>query len=69
MRTFDLNVSSPEQVEGVLLAAAQEFNESADMLVSAWQDKQAGRAWRKIARALQVAAAVSARAAAEVTRR
>lgn len=54
--TLDLNVDSPEMVSGVIRHAAQAFYESHGELESAWQDKNAGAAWSKIARILERAA-------------
>ena len=44
---------SPEDAIGVLRRAASKFYEDAGMLQSAWQDKQAGKFWTKLARDLE----------------
>ena len=53
---LDLDVDTPENVPGVLRAAAQEYLESELELEGAWQDKQAGKVWAKIAKILERAA-------------
>jgi hypothetical protein len=50
---LDLDVDSPEKLAGVLRLAAQRFNESAGELESAWQDKNAGKVWERMARILE----------------
>ena len=55
-RSIDLDVVSPEEVPMVLRAAADEYYEAAGELSSAWQDKNAGKIWEKIARILESAA-------------
>jgi hypothetical protein len=56
MKSFDPDVSIPEEVAPVLRKAADAFNESASELEASWQDKTAGGAWVKIARILERAA-------------
>jgi hypothetical protein len=56
MPNLDLDVASPEQVARVLRAAAEQFAASASDLASAWQDKQVGRVWARLARELDRAA-------------
>lgn len=55
--SLDLDVDCPEKVAPILRAAAEKFYEAHSELQSAWQDKQAGKAWSKIARILERAAA------------
>lgn len=57
MKSIDLNVDSPDKVAGVLNDAADAFDESVGELQSAWQDKNAGVVWGKIAKILRRAAA------------
>ena len=56
MKSLDLDVDSPDEVPKVLRAAAEAYQESASELVSAWQDREAGRPWITIARVLEDAA-------------
>ncbi len=42
---IDLDVATPEECIKVLRIAAEKYHESASELVSAWQDKNAGRFW------------------------
>lgn len=56
MKTFDINVSSPDKLADVLRSAAQAFRESTEDLRSTWQDDQAGRVWAELARVLESAA-------------
>lgn len=56
MRNLDLDVDAPDQVPRVLRDAAEAYEESASELDSAWQDREAGRPWSKIARILERAA-------------
>ena len=56
MQPLDLDVDAPEAVAPVLRRAAQQYAESASELQSAWQDKNAGKAWTRIARILERAA-------------
>jgi len=53
---LDLDVDAPDKVAPVLRRAAERFYESASELEAAWQDKNAGRPWVKIARILERAA-------------
>lgn len=55
--TTDLDVDAPEQVSAVLRKAAEAYRYSQGELQSAWQDKNAGKAWAKIARELEKLAA------------
>jgi len=56
MKNLDLDVAAPDQVAAVLRRAADAYHESAVELAGAWQDKNAGAAWSKIARILERAA-------------
>lgn len=56
-RNLDLDVAEPDMVAAILRAAADAYNESAAELETAWQDRQAGKPWAKIARILERAAA------------
>ncbi len=56
MKTLDLDVSSPDKVPTVLMAAADRFSSDADNLSSSWQDKQAGKPWQIISLELAHAA-------------
>ena len=56
MRDLDLDVDAPDKVADVLRAAAEAYEESATELQSAWQDREAGRPWSRIARILERAA-------------
>jgi len=56
MRTLDINVSSPDQLAKVLRDAAQAYAESSFDLASTWQDENAGRIWRELAKILDTAA-------------
>lgn len=59
MRTnenMNLDVGCPGEVANVLRNAASVFHESRSELRSAWQDKQAGWEWYRIARALEACA-------------
>jgi acyl-CoA reductase-like NAD-dependent aldehyde dehydrogenase len=56
MADLDLDVDTPEKVAEVLRRAAQRFYESAGELESAWQDKNAGKVWERMARILERAA-------------
>jgi len=56
MKNLDLDCDTPEKVAPILRAAAQAYYESNGELESAWQDKQAGKIWSKIARILEQAA-------------
>ena len=53
---LDLDVDAPDKVSAILHAAAIAYYESDSELQSAWQDKQAGTPWAKIARILERAA-------------
>ncbi len=53
---MSLDIDAPDKVGAVLREAAQAYFESAGELESAWQDKNAGKAWAKIARILEQAA-------------
>jgi hypothetical protein len=53
---MNMDVDSPEKVARVLRKAAQEYYYSAGELSSAWQDKNAGSPWNRIARILERAA-------------
>ena len=53
----DLDQATPEDIARVLRNAAQRFYEARGELQSAWQDKQAGRVWSKLAKILERAAA------------
>jgi len=55
-RDLDLDVDAPEKVADVLRRAADQYRESQSELQSAWQDKEAGRIWLHIAKALDAAA-------------
>lgn len=56
MRSTDLDCDSPDEVGNILREAAQRYDESFSELQSAWQDKNAGIVWGKIARVLERAA-------------
>ena len=60
MKTLDpkmnLDVEQPEDVATVLEHVATIFRNNADELDAGWQDKTAGRPWRKIATILDRAA-------------
>lgn len=53
MDQLTLDVAAPDQVAPVLRRAADKFSESAAELEAAWQDKNAGKPWHKIARILE----------------
>lgn len=55
-RKIDLDVDAPDKVADVLRRAAEMYYESATELEAAWQDKNAGRPWTKIAQILERAA-------------
>jgi acyl-CoA reductase-like NAD-dependent aldehyde dehydrogenase len=55
-RSTDLDLDAPEKVAGVLRAAAEQYRESASELAVAWQDKNAGKVWARLARILERAA-------------
>ncbi|HEU4985376.1 MAG TPA: hypothetical protein VFT58_07020 [Nitrososphaera sp.] len=55
--TLNLDLEHPDQVADVLRAAAEQYHDAASELESAWQDKDAGRPWSKIAAILERAAA------------
>lgn len=48
--------ATPEDVATVLRAAAAQYREAQSELQAAWQDKNAGRPWGRIATVLEVAA-------------
>lgn len=52
MSKLDLDVSSPDQVAGVLRRAAEAYRVSDAELSSAWQEKAAGYPWARVARIL-----------------
>jgi len=54
---LDLDVDSPEEVAEILRNAAREYEEATLELESAWQEKEAGKIWGKIAKILEQAAA------------
>ena len=56
MKTFDINVASPDQLAKVLREAAQDYRESQTELSAAWGDLEAGRVWEKLAGVLEAAA-------------
>lgn len=56
LQNIDLDVSHPDQVAGVLRAAAQTFYEDGAELTSAWQSSGAGEPWYKVAGILEDAA-------------
>jgi len=56
MPDLDLDVDTPEELAPVLRAAADQYNESASELQSAWQDPHAGKVWAKFAVILERAA-------------
>lgn len=53
---LDLNQDAPDKIPGVLYKAADAYNESAEDLSASWQDKNAGRPWRIIAKIMVAAA-------------
>jgi len=57
MTDLDLNVDTPEKVATILRAAADQYRESTIELQSAWQDKNAGRVWSRIATRIERCAA------------
>lgn len=62
MSSFDLNVSSPEELPQVLRRAADAFRESHEDLKLAWQDPAAGLVWAKFAEILDRAASSAEKA-------
>ena len=56
MKTFDINVASPDQLAKILRDAAQDYRESQTELAAAWGDLEAGRIWDKFADILDAAA-------------
>lgn len=56
MKSLDLDVDAPDKVASILRAAAEAYYESSGELEAAWQDREAGRPWTKIARILERAA-------------
>ena len=56
MKTFDINVATPDQLAKVLRDAAQDYRESQIELAAAWGDLEAGRVWDKFADILDAAA-------------
>ena len=56
LTSINLDVAHPDEVSTVLRNAAEAYIDSASNLESAWQDKQAGAPWLKIARILERAA-------------
>lgn len=54
--SYDLDVDAPEKVSAILRRAAEAYYYSAEELASAWQDRQAGKVWERIARVLESAA-------------
>jgi len=56
MKDLDLNVHAPDEVPRVLRRASEAYFESAAELESAWNEKAAGRPWKKIARILELTA-------------
>ena len=65
MKTFDINVSSPDELATVLRQAAQDYRESQIELAAAWGDLEAGRVWDKFADILEMAADKCDRACAK----
>jgi hypothetical protein len=55
-RNLDLDTDAPENVQAILRRAAEQYRESASELQSAWQDRNAGKVWDRIARILERAA-------------
>jgi hypothetical protein len=53
---MNLDVDAPNQVAGVLAAAATAYQESAVELSAAWQDRHIPMIWRAIASELDLAA-------------
>ena len=53
---LDLDVSDPVKVISVLFRAAEAYEESAEELNTAWQDRTAGEPWIVCAKALRSAA-------------
>ena len=53
---YKLDVATPEEVPAVLEAIADRYRESADELLSAWQDDNAGKVWNDFATILDRAA-------------
>lgn len=54
--TTDLDVDSPDKVAPILRHLADSYRESASELATAWQDKNAGKVWDRLARILDRAA-------------
>jgi len=48
-RPTDLDVAAPDEVAGVLRAAAESYREATDALAAAWTDPHAGAVWGLIA--------------------
>lgn len=55
-RDLDLDVDDVEKLPQILREAADAYRESESELSSAWQDKQAGKVWGKVAKILERAA-------------
>lgn len=54
MRKTDLqDAATPEDVAPILRNAAEQYRESTLELQAAWQDRNAGKVWDKIARELE----------------
>ncbi len=53
---LDIDVDSPAVLYKVLTEAAQSFRETHTELQAAWQDKNAGKLWSKVADKLDQAA-------------
>ena len=56
MKTFDINVASPDQLAKILRDAAQDYREAQIELAAVWGDLEADRIWDKFADILDAAA-------------
>jgi len=55
-KNLDLDVDAPDKVSRILRNAAEAYYDSSSELEAAWQDREAGRPWEKIAKILEAAA-------------
>jgi len=55
-RNLDLDVDAPEKIPNILRTATEVFYDSSSELSSAWQDREAGKIWSRIAKILERAA-------------